>query len=622
MPDYVADLTDMVQTLLPKVNFQSPGLYLNQSEWDNLEDKLQDPFFADLHERNLLAIKHMRLEKNGDDICDVPVFLGADQLRYGEGQVWPSRVLKNIICRNVAAWYCTQERIYLDYAIEAMDDACDRDDEWFADAPFMGIRGADLATGDMTFALTFGLDALWNQLSEKQRLHYLDCLAEKGLGAYLKGVQEHDWWNDNYYNWNPSLHANASLAALVLKQYKPELADQVLRYAIPRMGLHLHKYLKGGGYSEGPMYQCTGTGHLSDFVIAWHKCTGNDFGLSQHQGFIDSLELWSYMIGGDGKILNVSNCDEDGIEYSLAQAAWWARHLNKPELLGYHHKMLRPWQDTHQLFYDVEFFWHQEANQPVAFPDVSGLKHFEEIDWLSYKVGDMWLWLCAGWNGGGHHNQDQGHIILGYGEERFLCDPGYGQSKNQQHNTITVGGPTCPGATCPIVKLEKLERGFYACVDLQPGFPYKAKYCKRHIIVSENQAVLIIDDAEGQSKAWSDDFAEKQFIDINWFWQTRQPVHVDEQAVFINGKNHKLHLQSLSDINCIDVKQWEYRGQIRTLSWRERYNRFRSIHPSSLSFTDEVFSWKPGENEHLFSYKNHSYQFVETDNAGLKFINS
>ena len=281
--------------------------------------------------------------------------------------------------------------------------------------------------------------------------------------------------------------------------------------------------------------------------------------------------------------------------------------------------MLRPWQDTHQLFYDVEFFWHQEANQAVAFPDVTGLKHFKEIDWVSYKAGDMWLWLCAGWNGGGHHNQDQGHIILGYGKERFLCDPGYGQGSNQQHNTIAIGGVTCPGATCPIIQLQELEHGFYACVDLQPGFPYKAKYCKRHIIVSENNAVLIIDDAEGLVKSWSNGCEEKQFIDIGWFWQTRQPLQIKKQSAFINGKENTLHLQSLSDINVINEKKWEYRGQISTLSWRERYNRYRSIHPSSLSFTDNSFEWQQSGDEHRFIYRGNEYVFNDTNSDGLKF---
>ncbi len=612
MVDYHQELQSVCDTHVDTISFTSPGLYYSHEQWLNLKDKLSDPFFAELHERNLQAITCLENECNGEDICDVPIKLGAQPADYGYPGVWASRVLKNIICRNVAAWYVTEDQRFLNNAIRALDECCIRPKEWHPDAAFMGLHGANLNTGDMLFALSFGFDALMPYLSDNQKERYADCLIHHGLAAYHIGIEEKDWWIENCYNWNPSLHGNAGIAALVLLQFNEQFARATLRTAIPCLAYNLPKYLEGGGYSEGPMYQCTAIGHLSDFVIPWFRATGNDLGLSEHQGFIDTLMIWPYLVGGDGRTLNVSNCDEFGIEYSIAQAAWWSRTLNKPEILGYHHQMMRPWNDTHQLFYDVEFFWHQEAHQPVANPDTNGLKHFHEIDWLSYQHDDLWMFVTAGWNGGGHHNQDQGHFILGLGDDRFLCDPGYGQGANSQHNTVSVGGNTCPNATCPITKIEEHENGFYACVDLQPGFPYRVRFFNRHIVVI-GKNILVLDDAAGAIKEWSSGFKEESFVDANWFWQTRQPVTLEQSRAVLNGRKDQLSITALSPINKIECKEWNYDGPIRTLHWREHHNMKRSIHPTFLSFDGSECDWQQSAEEHVFRINQHSIRFSVQD---------
>jgi hypothetical protein len=326
------------------------------------------------------------------------------------------------------------------------------------------------------------------------------------------------------------------------------------------------------------------------------------------------MMVWPYLLGGDGRVLNVSNCNEFGCEFSLAQVAWWSRKVNKPELLAYHHQLLRPWQDTHQLFYDVEFFWHQEAMQEIDEPDVSGLKHFHEIDWLSYKQNQLWMLLVAGWNGGGHNNQDKGHFILGYGDERFLCDPGYGQASCDKHNAMTIQGQNmCANAVCPTTRIESFAGGFYTCINVQPGFPHSVSHCNRHIVVFDNQHILVLDEAVGAVKTWRDGFEEQAFVDNKWFWQTRLPVHIDGNDVTISGRHHDLHIMPLSDIGAITCNEWNFDGQIRTISWRERHNRRHSIHPTMLSFKKDTCSWQPSRGSHEFRCGAFTIRFSEVD---------
>ena len=614
MTDYVKRLADSVEAHLEQITVQSPALYLQHDAWEHLDQKLADPFFAELHARNLQAIECLRSQANGRHIFDVPVTLDAQPAQYGYPDVWPSRVFKNIVCRATAAFYVTKEKLYLEYAIAAMDAACEMKEEWHCYAPQMGLRGANLETGDMLFAMAFGFDALYPHLQDEQRQRYITCLREEGLSAYMKGVAEGDWWTENSYNWNPSLNGNAVIAALVLLPFETARAQEVIRYALPRVGLHMHKYLDGGGYSEGPMYQGTGIGHMSDMAIAWYNITGDDLGLSEHQGFIDTLALWPYLIGGDGRAINVSNCDEYGTEYGAAQAAWWARKVDRPDLLDYHHKMLRPWQDTHQLFFDVEFFWYQDAHQAVVEPDVSGLKHFPEIDWLSYRAGDFWMFVTAGWNGGGHHNQDQGHFILGYQDERFLCDPGYGQSSADKHNTFRVAQNFCPGAVCPIQGLRSIAGGFYLAIDLQAAFPHATAYCRRHILVIDNKHVLLIDDVAGRQKEWSDGYREKQFADPTWSWQTRLPVDMSGNSFSIHGRNNSLRIDALSKIGQMNCTTWDHKGQIRTVSYRNYANKHKNCCPTFLSFdAGASCDWTVDGQTHTFVVDAKTFVFTDTD---------
>ena len=75
-----------------------PCLFLDQEAWLKLSDKLDDPFFAQLHRDNVAALETLLAE---------PPRIG-------------SRPLKNRLQRAVVGWYVTQEERYLDLAFSTL----------------------------------------------------------------------------------------------------------------------------------------------------------------------------------------------------------------------------------------------------------------------------------------------------------------------------------------------------------------------------------------------------------------------------------------------------------------------------------------------------------------------
>jgi len=550
------------------------SLFLDQKQWANLKDKLKDPFFDRLHRHNLEAIDLLDREKLDGDITKVPWFLGKAGSPAHECH---DRVLKNRVLRGIVAWYLTGQEKYFQFACESLDAACDSTQWRPPEGTVHGVRGAWLQTGDLFFMLVFGYDALHPFLDATQKDRYLGTLREKGLPAYLRGLELKDWWENCNFNWGASLHGNAGLAALLLRHTDSELSQHVLGEAKRRLQTVIDHFYEGGAYPEGAMYQATTVGHLTDFIMALHRVTGDDLGLSKNQAFHDVIASWQYLVGGDRRPYNFSNINEGTNEWGCAQVFWWAQRLHRPDWTHFQEEVLRDWRDTHGAFFDVESFWCREAFQKSKPPKTDGLHHFKDIDWLTWKGPKTWLGFRAGFNGDNHNNRDLSHFILGHEKERFLIDPGYGAAETSQHNAVTIrsfGQTDC--STAPILEAKPEPGGFSLICDLSPCFPYALEEYKRHLQLIDDTHLLIIDDILGAGVTRNS---------AKWHLQTRLPWYREENGnLVIEGSSQKLTVWFLSDIGYFNAKDWEFQGTITTLSWTQAYDRIHSIHPMLLTF--------------------------------------
>jgi len=559
-----------------------PWLYLDHDQWKNLRVTLKDPYFKDIHERNIRHLDDPGLKKVSPDTN--------------------VRLLKKGLQRSTVAWYITGDSVYLDMALAVLNAAC-QSEYWKVEPPGLyHINAADLRTGELLFIVSFGYDALYPYLDDQLRHQCIEALIEKGLGAYLAGHAMKDWWVDCDFNWNSALHGNAGIAAMVIRNADVKLSDHVLdlvQRGLPHM---ISSFYPGGGYIEGVMYQGTAIAHLTDFIVPYYELSGNDLGLLKNEDFHNTLSFWIPMFAPDNKAYNFSDCSEGGT-YGIAHGFWWARQLDRPEWAWDQERRTKTEPERMGLFHDVEAFWYRIPYQESVVPELPRLMHFNGIDWAMWRGTKSWLAFRGGYNGGNHDNDDLGNLILGYGKDRFLIDPGYGANKASEHNCITVRGhEQADCANSKITRAFENREGFYIECDISEAFPHSISHYNRHLLFLDDEHLLLIDDAKGKdgNRLW-----------VSGHFQTRFPVERSGKGWHIFGKYDTCRVDLLFDYGRINEEKWNFGGPINRLSYKNLYDSNHSVQPVLFSFEDVPYSYETtpkgfclilGKNKHEFVY--------------------
>jgi len=539
---------------------EHPWMFLNAEEWESLADRIEDPFFAKLHDNNVRVLEALAAGQ------------GADR----RGRLGGARRLKQRLLRSTVAWYVTREEAHLHEAVRALEESCSAEGWRVHGSRIGGVRAAGLSTGELIFNVCFGYDALHTYLTPEQKDMCLTALIEKGLDAYLDGVEKQDWWLRCNFNWNSALHGNAGLAALVVSGTDPELADRALGCALEGLPHLIGAFKPGGGYIEGLMYMCTAIGHLTDFVVPYHRLTGDDLGLLQNTAFHETISFFFNMFGGDGRIYNLSDSRE-GQGGGIPHMFWWARMVNRPDWTHELERRMRPGGPRGGLFQDVEAFWYRTPWQESSPPERKRLHHFRGVDWMAWQGDRTWLTFRSGFNGGNHDNDDLGNLILGIDDERFLVDPGYGATKASQHNCVTVRRhEQTDGATAHITRLEENDGGFYLSCDLTEAFPHVLRHYWRHLLLIADMHLLLLDDILTKGGLRND---------MLGYFQVRLPAEITPEGFLVRGERNTLRIAFLSDAGFFRIKPYEHgKQEFQALSWSDVYYRSHTVQPILLTF--------------------------------------
>ncbi len=538
-----------------------PELFLDREGWEELPRKLEDPFFRGLHEANLAALEQF-----------------ADEEEPSRGR----RALKSRLERATVGWYLTREERWLQTALDALETCCREEQQWrVTDESVQMIRAANLATGELLYNVAFGYDALHPYLPDDLKRVCVEAIVEKGLAAYLEGLKLQDWWVRCDFNWNSALHGNAALAALAVHNEAPELAERVLREAKRGLQYMIDAFYPDGGWIEGVMYFCTALGHLTDFVSAYHRLSGDDMELLANRDVQDTITWKMYMWGGDGRAYNFSDMSE-APGGGLPQVYWWARMLDRPDWTWDNDVRMSRSPGRGGLFGDVESFWYREMFPELRPPELKRLRHFKGIDWLTWRGERTWLAFRSGFNGGNHDNDDLGNFILGIDRERFLCDPGYGPKNASQHNCITVRGfEQTDCATARITRMEELDAGFYVCCDIQQAFPHATVHYDRHLLLLGDEHLLLGDDVQGRDRIRTT---------VRSYLQTRLPRRQTDEGWRIEGEHNRLRIIHLTDSGFFESDEWCGRRRrdphINRFSWKNAYDSVHTVQWTLMTFGD------------------------------------
>jgi hypothetical protein len=513
-----------------------PSLFLSPAEWAGLQDKLSDPFFAAMAEKNRRAIA-LYDSRRGETLLVVPPYL--DSLISPVAGL-SYRVIKGRLIRAAIALHASGDESAWPFALETIDFLLHRE-YWHVSLGHKGARlqHFDLKMGDLLYDAVFALEAFHERLDPERRAGLLELVIEEGLGAYLRGWEAREWWREANFNWAAATHGNAGLAALAVATIQPELSSKVMGHVRHGLAVLIESLPLDGWWTEGLMYQTTTIGHLSDFVIALYRVTGDDLGLAQNARWIEFLDTRPYALAPDGKALNFSNCPTALEESFSPQMYWWAHRLGCPAWTAFLDLTCKRWPHTTGLFFDVEAFFYRPAHPPLEAPkQLARLRHFRGLDWLTWRGPSVWLAFRSGNNNGNHNNFDLGHFILGRGRERYLIDPGYGFMATSQHNAVTIHGQDqTKGATARILHHREIPGGLHIACDLRECYPYIVEHHVRHLVLLADAHLFVIDDLRARNGIR---------LGAKYHFQSEFPAEVTRGGCRIVGNEGSLALTSLT----------------------------------------------------------------------------
>ncbi|HUS92548.1 MAG TPA: heparinase II/III family protein [Phycisphaerae bacterium] len=440
------------------------------------------------------------------------------------------RVLDLLISHHIDA-----NRAYRDRAIEELNILAGWS-TWVD--PCHNHTPADMCTAEAAVAVAVGLDWLWEDLPEADRDRLLDALRDKGIDAYLRGVEQGAFWANVYNCWNAVVNGGCGLAALALAD-EDESAREA--YGLARKNLEQFFAALGreGGWDEGIGYW----GYAMRYVLLLAEAARRveDDETLLHRRGMDSTGLFGIYFTPNGQSASfgdaASGVPLHGTFYLLS------RHFDRREVTW--------WLDTYAFHRDVGTTGWSTAGLAMLFrppaartpkkPDLKPVKVFQQIGWAA--MADQWpkprFYVAAktGDLGASHSQHDMNTIQLQVDGEMLLTDLGGGpnsreyfseargefyEAQAQAHNTVIVAERDH--------QIDAQGR----MLDSRSGRGHRYVACDAGSACGENvrfirHVTMVLDEAAqtGVMLVVLDDLTNGVPEKVEWFWHTHGRLHLD-----------------------------------------------------------------------------------------------
>ncbi len=389
-----------------------------------------------------------------------------------------------------------------------------------------------LDTAEMTFALAFGYDWLFDHLDEATRQEIRAAIVEKGLR--LPFETSHKGWVRATNNWGQVCHGGLTTGALAVLEDEPELAAHTVHNALQNVVASMDAYAPNGSYPEGPGYWSYGTSYSVLLISALETALGSDFGLSKAPGFNETGAFPALACGPSGSFFNYA----DGSSGRGPQPIrfWFAARYHRPDWLrderelwetslaktrpdsrsslGRSFPLVLLWMEPAVNTAEVRMplHWQSESHVPVA------------IHRSSWNDGEAtFVGIKAGSPSGNHGHMDIGSFVLDSDGLRWATDLGAesyheiearkmnlwdrGQNSDRwtifrlgsfSHNTLVIDDQLQVAAgDAPIVEFSDEPAHPFSIVDMSSVYERQADSVKRGITMLPSREVLIQDELTG-----------------------------------------------------------------------------------------------------------------------------
>lgn len=190
-----------------------------------------------------------------------------------------------------------------------------------------------LDVAEMTVAASIGYDSCRDCFSKENASLIKEAIKTKGVieARKIKG-----WWKRNTANWNQVCWCGNLYGALAIyddeePQEKQSILVDAIQDSLNGITWSMSSYQKDGNYTEGPGYWGYGTGFNILFLGALESALGNDFGLSDIPGFLNSILYYENVFGTTGNAFNYP--DSGSGKMFEASAFWYAYKLSTPSIV-------------------------------------------------------------------------------------------------------------------------------------------------------------------------------------------------------------------------------------------------------------------------------------------------
>lgn len=485
-----------------------------------------------------------------------------------------------------------------------------------------------LDVGEMSMGVAIGYDWLYHDLHESSRKKIKNAIMEKAFGPASN--PDYAWFYNKSSNWNQVCNAGLVMGALAIYEVAPLRSKQIIDKAVETNVKALKNYGPDGNYPEGPGYWNYGTSFQVMMLAGLESVFGMDYGLSKHEGFLESAEYMLYSTGPSGLYFNYSDCISK--PYPAYPMFWFAGKLNNPGLI---------YQEV-QLIESGEYFNYRHGNDDRLLPAAIVFSHKIDMHKLNSKQAGKKLWVGKGvtpvayvrtsWGedeakylgikGGNastsHGHMDQGGFVYDIGELRWALDFGSQQyeslertgvdlwdmSQNSQrwevfrlnnlnHNTISINNQLHNvNGKAAIIRSCNTESELGVALDMTDvlNINEELKNATRTIKLV-NEEVLIVEDnvTSGKEGVW-----------LRWNMVTPATVKIiDDHSIELSQKNKTLRVTFLGNVPLeLDIRPSEDPAKVICPFTNEYYGEYNNKNPGTTMLGFDAFI--PGKTQANF----------------------
>lgn len=431
-----------------------------------------------------------------------------------------------------------------------------------------------LDVGEMVMALSIGYDWLYDYLSPETRSIICDAIVRKGLDAAAPDAS----FYTSASNWNSVCNAGLTYGAIALYEEIPGKALAVIEKCLKSNLKVLGVYGPDGGYPEGFHYWGYGTSFQVMLIAALESAFGDDKGLADAPGFLNSAYFMEYMMAPSGEYFNFSDA-VNGVKCNMMMF-WFAKRLNDLSLLWLENQHLKNTsvefvekrllpclmifalnQDLKNIQQPVRRFWCNRGATPVFI---------YRGGWDSQK--DSYLAVKGGSPRTPHAHMDAGSFVYEKNGVRWAMDLGmqnyfsleskgvdlWNQSQegqrwdvfrlnNMAHNTLTINGKRhLVNSHATFEQTFETNERKGARVDLTDVFAGRIKKTTRTIYLDKGDCLIVEDElTTGEEQAM-----------VTWIMVTPADAKIVGRNQIELNKNGQRMLLTVEALEDVEMKIW------------------------------------------------------------------